>query len=55
MVDSHNKKEFDKLAGKVYLYEGEITGNFNSKNCITPERLELKENARIMVTKNLQC
>lgn len=54
MVDLHNQIEFDKLAGKVSKYTAIVSGKFNTKNCITPEFLELKPKARIMVTKNMQ-
>lgn len=55
MVDSHNQIQFDKLKWDSKKYYAEVSGKFNVKNCITPEELDLKVWARIMVTKNLQC
>jgi len=54
MVDAFNKKRFETVKAKEYIYKWYIYGKFNSKNCITPEELYLKEWCRIMVTKNLQ-
>ena len=55
MVDSFNKKKFDSIQWKIFTYVWKIYWKFNSKNCITPEILNLKVWTRIMITKNLQC
>ena len=54
-VDNFNLHKLTTLKWKSHLYKGEVTWNFNMKNVLTPENLELKEWATVMITKNLEC
>lgn len=47
-----NEAELRKLHDTMYTYDAEVSGEFNTKNVITPEKLALKAGARVMFTKN---
>lgn len=56
-VDAVNNQKLAELLGKVHVFS--MTGQGNkqlqqglAKNCLSPERLELKEEAMVMCTKN---
>lgn len=51
-ADSMNSEKLMNLPWEFKEYEWDIYGDFNIKNAITPVSLELKEWARIMITKN---
>ena len=54
MVDKQNNLMFSKLPGAKHTFEADIIGTFNLKNSITPQVLELKVGAKVMITKNMQ-
>jgi hypothetical protein len=47
-----NQKELQKLSGSLYVFKGEIEGDFNDKLLPNDLELELKEGAQIMFIKN---
>jgi len=47
-----NQTELDKLKGKLYAFEAEIKGEFNTSTVIVEEKLRLKEGAQIMFVRN---
>lgn len=47
-----NEAELRKLSDPAYTYDAEVSGEFQTKNVITPEKLTLKAGARVMFTKN---
>jgi hypothetical protein len=56
-VDVENEKELAKIPGQVFSYEMNGRGNRKlvevlKKSCLAPEKLYLKENARVMFVKN---
>ncbi|MFI5163659.1 MAG: helix-turn-helix domain-containing protein [Bacteroidia bacterium] len=52
MADEINQRELKKLKGKVFHFEGELSGNFSEKALPTELKLELKEGAQVMFVKN---
>jgi len=54
LADKINIAEMNALTGDVHEYEGVITGNFNMEEdkLPSPLHLRLKENARVMFTRN---
>lgn len=56
-VESINKAELDKIPGKIKTYLMQSRGanplvEYLKKNCLAPDRLELKINASVMFVKN---
>lgn len=58
-LSTHNKKtdainaaELDKLPGKMYSFNGAVTGEFSDKAFPTDLQLQLKEGAQVMFIKN---
>lgn len=56
-VDEENEKELAKLPGKVSEYDmtsagQEFLADILKKSCLSPAKLRLKKNARVMFTKN---
>lgn len=56
-VDAENQKELGKISGRFVEYEMKSRGNRNlvellKKSCLAPERLLLKEGAKVMFVKN---
>lgn len=52
MADAINQQELKKLKGKLFHFEGALSGNFSEKALPTELRLELKEGAQVMFVKN---
>lgn len=56
-VDAINHFELDKIAAKEFVYSMQAEGNKNivavlQKGCLAPERLALKQGAKVMFVKN---
>jgi ATP-dependent DNA helicase PIF1 len=51
-VDERNRAELAKLAGPSRLYAGKLTGKFKDDRLPSPQKLELREGAQVMFTKN---
>lgn len=56
-VDTENHKELERISGRFVEYQMRSRGNRNlvellKKSCLAPERLVLKEGARVMFVKN---
>ncbi|MDR3268424.1 MAG: helix-turn-helix domain-containing protein [Tannerella sp.] len=51
-ADRQNKQELDKIAGKEYVFTGEITGEFPDYALPTDMQLRLKAGAQVMFIKN---
>lgn len=49
-----NYKRLKELKGKMYSYEGEISGEFDERSYPAPHILDLKEGAQVMLTSNDQ-
>lgn len=49
-----NYKRLQELKGKMYSYEGEISGEFDERSYPAPHILDLKEGAQVMLTSNDQ-
>jgi len=57
-VDEINNRSLFELDGKLEAYKAEDTGEYNfveqlKKNCLAPEKLDLKVGAQVMLLKNL--
>lgn len=53
-VDRFNQEKLLKLKWRQQKFIASVTGNFNVKNVLSPEELILKEEAIVMITKNLE-
>jgi tetratricopeptide (TPR) repeat protein len=53
-VDFINKQRLDALKNELYVFQGEIQGDFPENSLPTPMELEIKEGAQIMFIKNDQ-
>lgn len=53
-VDRFNYDQMVKLKGRQQKYIASTTGNFNVKNVLSPIELSLKEEATVMITKNME-
>ncbi len=51
-ADTINATELEKLPGKMYVFNGSITGEFSDKALPTELSLQLKEGAQVMFVKN---
>lgn len=51
-ADSINRRELEKLPGKMYKYEAEISGEFYEKSFPAEKVLQLKKEAQIMFIRN---
>jgi len=51
-ADLINKKELDKLHGKLYSFDATIEGDFNDKTVPAEAHLQLKQGAQIMFIRN---
>lgn len=51
-VDYINDSKLDELEGKVFTFNGKISGDFPESSLPTLKSLELKENAQVMFVKN---
>lgn len=51
-ADAINQRELAKLQGKLYHFEGEVTGDFSDKSFPVDKTLALKTGAQIMFIKN---
>ena len=51
-VDSKNAEELDKLQGSLHIYNGIVSGKFQSDRLPSPMELVLKPGAQVMFTKN---
>ncbi|SFF57636.1 ATP-dependent DNA helicase [Thermoflexibacter ruber] len=52
IVDSINTQKINQLAGKEYIYEGTIEGEFDEKFLPTDLHLKLKKGAQVMFVRN---
>jgi len=52
MAEERNRTELEKLKGKPYLFEAEITGEIDPKSYPADKVLELKEKAQVMLLNN---
>jgi ATP-dependent exoDNAse (exonuclease V) alpha subunit len=53
-VDSFNTEKLHKLKRNLHTFKARTTWNFNVKNVLSPETLNVKVWAKIMITKNLE-
>ena len=51
-ADEINKRELEKLPGKLYTYDAKITGEFYERSYPAEKQLQLKQGAQIMFIKN---
>ncbi|MBI3134085.1 MAG: AAA family ATPase [Bacteroidetes bacterium] len=51
-AEAHNESFLERLNGRVYIFEGDIDGNFNERDCPVPLTLTLKIGAQVMFVKN---
>src|ERR1035437_3355217 len=52
VADKINQDELRKLKSPLFKFSAEISGDFNPKNVLTEQVLELKEGAQVMFIKN---
>ncbi len=52
LAEAENQRQLNKLAGKLHLFEGEITGKFEMKSLPTAMNLEMKIGAQVMLVNN---
>jgi hypothetical protein len=51
-ADNINQQELDKLNGKTFLFDGDVTGDFNERALPAEKTIRLKEGAQVMFIKN---
>lgn len=51
-ADAINRRELEKLPGKIYTYEAEISGEFYEKAFPAEKALQLKKGAQVMFIRN---
>ncbi len=51
-ADEINKNALQKIPSEAFVFEAELTGNFNEKNAPADLKLELKNGAQVMFTRN---
>lgn len=51
-VDAINQRELGQLTTPTHKYMANTSGKVDTKSCLSPEELVLKEGARVMFTKN---
>ena len=54
MVDSVNRTELAKIPEPEVVYYADVTGDFQTKNCLAEEKLILKPGAQVMFLRNDQ-
>lgn len=54
MVDSVNRTELAKIPEPETVYYADVTGDFQTKNCLAEEKLVLKPGAQVMFLRNDQ-
>jgi ATP-dependent exoDNAse (exonuclease V) alpha subunit len=52
MADTINRARLKELSGDAFVYEGTVTGDFESKTLPTQQALELKAGAQVMLLNN---
>lgn len=51
-ADTINQQELDKLNGKTFSFDGDVTGDFNERALPAEKTIRLKEGAQVMFIKN---
>lgn len=52
IADRINQSRLKKIASETFVFEGEVTGDFNAKNLPTAYELALKQDAQVMLLNN---
>ncbi|MDA0208297.1 MAG: DEAD/DEAH box helicase [bacterium] len=51
-ADDRNRISLDRLSGKAWVFDGDLSGSFGKRTLPAPAILTLKEGARVMMTNN---